>query len=573
MLKIVNSGRGFAHIGIILLLLAIGIGVFLVSQKTNLKPKASAETIQIVDDSGNPVTTTTSQTVRVKLSPETNLNYVQEAGRATVSEQKKSNLEDSDADGFIDSVEQKIGTSPKYVCPSVKKNAIAGWPPDINNDSYINGGDVSSLVPYMGPNPQKKYNKRYDLNADKKINEQDVQIIQQYFLRTCKDPLGTVSPTPTPTPSNKPSFSPTIKPTPSSSPSEKPLSVPIGVTLGEDPNYTINYYTVPYNAQNPIIDYTFSTSNPGKKLIYAYYTYSNGANVNAVPFPLIVELQSTSSPMPSSPISPSPVTDYLKVIYPNGGESVKIGDTVRIKWESNYTNYDVGIVRLDGTVKVLAAIKEIPERYLDWVVDESFAGQQLKVRVAGYNYSNPDSNEITDNSDNLFNVMPIPSPSPTATFKRVFVTSSKYDGNLGGFDGADLKCQNSAKTAGLGGTWKAWLSSNSRAASTRLVHSSLQYRLLNNVIVAFNWTDLSDGTLEHPINTTENSTALGLEQVWTGTTAGGFIKSDKNCNEWTSNIIFGYKGSTGRTTDTNSGWTDYYQLDCNQQARLYCFEQ
>src|SRR5262249_42934796 len=42
--------------------------------------------------------------------------------------------------------------------------------------------------------------------------------------------------------------------------------------------------------------------------------------------------------------------------------------------------------------------------------------------------------------------------------KRVFVTSTTHDGNLGGLDGADAICASLAANAGLSGTYKAWLS-------------------------------------------------------------------------------------------------------------------
>jgi hypothetical protein len=84
---------------------------------------------------------------------------------------------DSDGDGFLDGDELFYGTDPKKAC------GINAWPPDLNNDAAINGGDVSALVPYTsGAQP---YNKRFDLNMDGKINELDASVIQKYFLKTC----------------------------------------------------------------------------------------------------------------------------------------------------------------------------------------------------------------------------------------------------------------------------------------------------------------------------------------------------------------------------------------------------
>jgi hypothetical protein len=44
------------------------------------------------------------------------------------------------------------------------------------------------------------------------------------------------------------------------------------------------------------------------------------------------------------------------------------------------------------------------------------------------------------------------------TGARIFLTSTVYDGNLGGLAGADAKCQARANAASLGGNWKAILS-------------------------------------------------------------------------------------------------------------------
>src|SRR5687768_3068711 len=66
-----------------------------------------------------------------------------------------------------------------------------------------------------------------------------------------------------------------------------------------------------------------------------------------------------------------------------------------------------------------------------------------------------------------------PSPRmPLPGQKRMFVTSSKYSGNLQmtgqaptGLEGGDNLCRTSATAANLGGTWNAWLSTGMRAGA------------------------------------------------------------------------------------------------------------
>lgn len=182
-----------------------------------------------------------------------------------------------------------------------------------------------------------------------------------------------------------------------------------------------------------------------------------------------------------------------------------------------------------------------------------------------------------------------PSPSPTAGFQRVFVTSTKYNANLGGLSGADAICQERANTANLGGSWKAWLSDSVTSASSRLVHSTNPYKLLDGRVVANDWTDLTDGTIQNPIEITELGSRLtapatcswcGFGFPWTNTNnEGNPVNSNANriCNNFTSSA------ATGDTTSFRQGyafgtgpsqWTVYaVTSDCPAANELYCFEQ
>lgn len=168
---------------------------------------------------------------------------------------------------------------------------------------------------------------------------------------------------------------------------------------------------------------------------------------------------------------------------------------------------------------------------------------------------------------------PIPTPTSGATSNRVFVTSTTYNGNLGGLAGADAKCQARADTANLGGTWKAWLSDGTVSAASRLNHSILPYKRLDGQIVASGWDDLVDGSLQNGINVTEIGSSL-YQIVWTNSNfQGGLSASRWHCNNWTSensNMQIGRTGAAGQKTFQ---WTDYYDNKCGQTAALYCFEQ
>lgn len=171
--------------------------------------------------------------------------------------------------------------------------------------------------------------------------------------------------------------------------------------------------------------------------------------------------------------------------------------------------------------------------------------------------------------------------------KKVFVTSQGFTGNLGGLSGADAICQTEAVTAGLPGTFKAWLSDNNTAVADRLTHLPFPYQRVDGTIVAYNWDDLLDGYIENPINLdASGNTVSGF--VWTGSDRDGTkatyylgdypdgYELDLTCDEWTMETAsFHYLGHTGNINDVTA-WGDWWQGDgssCTSQLGLYCIEQ
>ncbi len=178
---------------------------------------------------------------------------------------------------------------------------------------------------------------------------------------------------------------------------------------------------------------------------------------------------------------------------------------------------------------------------------------------------------------------PISTPTPK-TFYRMFVTNTQYNGNLGGLAGADQKCQQAADSVNLGGVFKTWISSSSVPASSRLFKSTVQYKLLNNTIVANNWADLTDGTIQNPININEKGIKIDLTKnhiAWTNTLPNGNISQTQgSCQDWTRTDQQGrgglVHGNTYYTSIPNSAswWTESNNsMWCTGQARLYCIEQ
>jgi len=182
-------------------------------------------------------------------------------------------------------------------------------------------------------------------------------------------------------------------------------------------------------------------------------------------------------------------------------------------------------------------------------------------------------------------------PGGEPSHKVVFVTSVGFKGNFGGVTGADAKCQERADAVKLAGTYKAWLSGSelSSSPSVRFTHADVPYVLLDGSVVADNWTDLTDGSLQHAISLSELHTTLSFF-AFTFTLADGtpgladsasktcYQGNNCTCDDWTNDQGQGSPtpgSAVGQTYGTDKHWTDYSFLNgCGDTGiSLYCFEQ
>ncbi len=191
-------------------------------------------------------------------------------------------------------------------------------------------------------------------------------------------------------------------------------------------------------------------------------------------------------------------------------------------------------------------------------------------------------------------VAPTSTPTLTPTplsYKRVFVTGgTTYNGDLktagsgvglgtatDGLDGADKLCQSRANGLTPAGTFKAWLSSSTASASSRLIPAAIPYKSVNGTTpFANNWADLitlkTSNYLTHPISRDEADQPLGsTAPVWTNTDPSGISLGATSCSDWTSTTGNSY---AGRTDQIDVQWTNWTSANCgNVNVRLYCFEQ
>ena len=173
----------------------------------------------------------------------------------------------------------------------------------------------------------------------------------------------------------------------------------------------------------------------------------------------------------------------------------------------------------------------------------------------------------------------------TSSEKRVFVTSTKFTGNLGGLAGADAKCQSHANAADLGGVWKAWLSDSTDSAANRLAHGTKPYKMLNGQTVADNWADLTDSSISASWEINEHGNKIPFDPggsvsgcswaggmfffPWTGSANSG-QPSGNHCSNWSTS---GGTGRVGLGGYSLSQWTNWCDFPCSRQSHLYCLEQ
>ncbi|MBX7100205.1 MAG: hypothetical protein K1X89_20990 [Myxococcaceae bacterium] len=157
------------------------------------------------------------------------------------------------------------------------------------------------------------------------------------------------------------------------------------------------------------------------------------------------------------------------------------------------------------------------------------------------------------------------------TNKRMFVTAAVYSGDLGGIAGADNRCTIAASGANLGGTWKAWISSESVDAISRMANVGPWYTVKGGTKLFNNLANLATVPLA-PVTMTEQGNLLttSTERVWTGTGVGGVKTNNNTCLNWVASSNTSVVGSPFETTNA---WTSSTTVNCYLGMHLYCIEQ
>jgi hypothetical protein len=190
------------------------------------------------------------------------------------------------------------------------------------------------------------------------------------------------------------------------------------------------------------------------------------------------------------------------------------------------------------------------------------------------------------NDETGFKAVQVGAVPPTPVPRRVFVTSTTYTGNLGGIAGADAICQAHASAASLSGTYLAWIADDSASPALRFLHTTGSYVLVDGTVIADNWLDLTDLSLQHAIDKTESNGAPPVTDtvcaptdhlVWTNVHPnGGLLTSDDDCTDWTNGTNSNDGAVWGDSAHTDQSWTGGCGAVgpgmCAIHASLYCFE-
>jgi len=159
--------------------------------------------------------------------------------------------------------------------------------------------------------------------------------------------------------------------------------------------------------------------------------------------------------------------------------------------------------------------------------------------------------------------------------RTVFISDIMYEAFLGGVEGADDLCKTQAAIHDLPEPWryKAWLSDSTGSPSTRFTARTARYVSTQDMTIADNWDDLTDGELTNPILHTADGVSLGNVPLWTATTpAGEGVGEGFYCEDWTNDNeeLLTYKGGSDHT---DPWWSIIPETtDCYGLGYLMCFE-
>ena len=135
------------------------------------------------------------------------------------------------------------------------------------------------------------------------------------------------------------------------------------------------------------------------------------------------------------------------------------------------------------------------------------------------------------------------------------------------------------RAGGSFGSFSAWVGTSGGDPASRFTKATVPYARVDGEIVAQDWTDLTDGTLDFPINVDEQGNAVIAGFIWSNVATDGTFNDcatmvvPETCVDYTDGTATA-SGGVGSVTAIDATWTEFgCGLTCNAALRLLCVEQ
>lgn len=167
---------------------------------------------------------------------------------------------------------------------------------------------------------------------------------------------------------------------------------------------------------------------------------------------------------------------------------------------------------------------------------------------------------------------------PTPNSRTVFITPQSYPADFGSTQFADSECRRWASTAGVAGTYRAVLCTDSATTAAAFAGPDVPIVNLGSSMVASSDADMLDGTLNTPIRFDVFGNPVPNDaRYFTGCTPSGFPAPTSNsvtCDDWsaTTGGLTGREARVGHPHLADSRWMDLEEQACSTQHRFLCLE-
>jgi hypothetical protein len=311
----------------------------------------------------------------------------------------------------------------------------------------------------------------------------------------------------------------------------------------------IDYYS--RNCGDFSIGTASSTSYSGNSDLTSAWVTSNGSNCSN-----LLSLYCMSDPSSGSDTEPLPIAIPMKVTY-TSGEVVDFNEVTVTGISDPIT---VTLVGTQGTP--VLSINGVPAPGNTATVN---FGDKIKVTMTasttlGEKYSSTLYYGPTQQYTLQLGY------ADSSAVARVFISSQNLSFN--GIAGLNASCTDAADNGGLGGSWVAMVAAEPVALRDRIPWNWGQLKLVDNTtVVANNWTDLWDGSLNAPINTDEFLNILSTTAIATGSNPDGSLPNGFGGTGFSGSVTY----NTGNSGTMTNKWISN-STNSASNAHIYCIE-